>query len=167
MLEKIAIIPATVGEHPVIQNMARFYVYDLAKDCGWPIEADGLYESFDFKPYFIDQDKEAFLIKINDELAGFVLLDKKGTTSNLDWNMGEFFIISKFQNKGYGSKIAQQIWNTHTGLWEVSVIPENKNAISFWRNTISRFTGQKYSEEIKQVDYDPEQPNRYIFNFQS
>jgi predicted acetyltransferase len=123
MLENIAIIPASLEDHPVIQNMARFYVYDLARVCGWPIDADGLYESFDFKPYFIDQDKKSFLIKISNELAGFVLLNKHKTGQDIDWNMGEFFIISKFQNKGYGSKIAQQIWRTHSGLWEISVIP--------------------------------------------
>lgn len=45
---------ATLDDYPIIQNMARFYVYELSRDCGfisedWALPPDGLYESFDFK----------------------------------------------------------------------------------------------------------------------
>jgi hypothetical protein len=49
MKNNIEIIPATIKDYPAIQNMARFYVYDLSRSCGfisneWNIPADGLYE---------------------------------------------------------------------------------------------------------------------------
>jgi predicted acetyltransferase len=164
------LILATLPDYPLIKNMARFYVYDLSRECGvisseWAIPADGLYESFDFKHYITDSDRRAYLVKIDDEIAGFVLLHQSGTSSETQWNMGEFFILAKFQGKEIGQDVAYQIWNMHQGIWEVSVIPENKAAYNFWRKIISAYTDNRYAEEIKDVDYDVHQPKRIVFMF--
>lgn len=50
------LVEATLKDYPLIQNMARFYVYDLSRDCGfiskdWALSTDGLYECFDLKHY--------------------------------------------------------------------------------------------------------------------
>jgi predicted acetyltransferase len=166
----VKLTKATIDDYPTIQNMARFYVYDMSRYCGfisdeWEFPKNGLYESHDFKKYFIDKTREAFLVKIEDELAGFVLLNKTGALPDTEWNMGEFFIIAKFQGKGIAREIANQIWKTHPGKWEVSVIPENERALIFWRKTINHFTEGNYQEAIKDIDYDKSQPKRYILSF--
>ena len=168
---KIEIILATIADYPVIQNLGRFYVYDFSRYCGfiskdWEMPKNGLYECFDFKKYFQDSDKKAYLIKLEDgELVGFVLLDKQATSPNIDWNMGEFFILAKFQGKGVAREVAKQIWLNFPGKWEVSVIPENKPALAFWRKTIAYVTNGNYTENLKTIDYDKHQPKRYILNF--
>ncbi len=164
--------PATKHDYLIIQNMARFYVYDLSRQCGfiskdWACPADGLYESFDFKIYFEDPTRKAFLITISNELAGFVLLNHEGFYKNTIWNMGEFFILAKFQNKGIGQLVATEIWKMHPGLWEVSVIPENQKGLTFWRKAISNFADGNYQEAINTVNYDPYQPRRVVFCFNS
>lgn len=161
---------ATLADYPTIQNMARFYVYDLSRECGfisedWACPADGLYESFDFRHYFVDSDREAWLLKVGEELAGFVLLDKEGFYPDTRWNMGEFFIFAKFQGKGIARETAFQIWKMHAGLWKISVIPENRRALSFWRKTISEFTEENYQECTEIITYDVHQPKRIIFHF--
>ena len=170
MKNNIEIIPATIKDYPVIQNMARFYVYDLSRSCGfisneWNIPADGLYECFDFKSYFEDISRKAYIINAGDELAGFVLINKVTTDPSTDYNMGEFFILAKFQGKNIGIEVAYRIWGLHQGRWEISVIPENKPAYSFWKKIISKVTPNNYSEEVKQIDYDIHQPKRIIFSF--
>jgi len=164
------IVLATIADYPTIQNMARFYVYDLSKHCGltlkdWALPADGLYESFDYRIYFEDPTRKAFLIKVNDEIAGFVLLNQIGRLPETLWNMGEFFILGRFQGKHIGRYVAQQIWNQHPGLWEVSVIPDNLPAITFWRSVINDFTHGLYSETIMSVSHDDHPPNQVIFTF--
>jgi len=171
-MNNVHILPATLADYPTIQNMARFYVYDLSRECGlisedWAIPSDGLYESSDFKNYFEEATRKAWLVKVADELTGFVLLNQAGTSPETKWNMGEFFILAKFQGQGIGRKVAHQIWTLHPGHWEVSVIPENKSALNFWRKTISAYTGDCYREEIKTIGYDQHQPNRIIFSFDS
>jgi predicted acetyltransferase len=170
LIAGVEILPATLNDYPVIQNMARFYVYDLSRECGfisedWACPSNGLYESFDFKDYFEDPSKRAYLIKIRDELAGFALLNQEGIAPETDWNMGEFFILAKFQGKGVAQYVAHQLWNMHPGLWEVSVIPENKKALGFWRKTVSQLNRSDYLEEVCQVPYDTQQPNRHILHF--
>lgn len=156
----------------MIQNMARFYVYDLSRECDfissdWGLLADGLYESFDFKDYFQDSDKRAFLIKVDQETAGFVLLNQSGLFSETTWNMGGVFVLAKFQNKGVGAVAATQVWDMHLGKWEVSVIPENKNAAKFWRRVISNYSSGMFLESIQHVEYDPDQPQRIVFQFKA
>jgi predicted acetyltransferase len=99
--------------------MARFYVYGLTKYMKWQCPNNGLFECIDFKKYFIDQDKKVFLIKIDNELAGFVLLDKEILINKIDWNMAEFFILLKFQNCGMGKQIARKIFDIFPGKWSV------------------------------------------------
>ena len=93
----VSIIQATMGDYPFIQNMARFYVYDLSRDCGsissdWAIPEDGLYESFDFKNYFEEPSRKAYLVKVYDEIAGFVLLNQATEDATNTWNMGKFLL---------------------------------------------------------------------------
>ena len=58
----VTVKPASINDYPMIQNMARFYVYELSKECGhlsddWRLPVDGLFESFDFKNYFEENKK--------------------------------------------------------------------------------------------------------------
>lgn len=167
---KLKLVPATLKDYPTVQNMARFYVYDISRYCGfisddWACPTDGLYESYDFKSYFEDPTQRAFLIKIGEELAGFVLLNQIGRLPNTQWNMGQFFILAKFQNKGIGNQVTRRVWEIHSGEWEVSVIPENKAALAFWRKTVSTFTAGKYTEQLLNISEDGHQFQRYILNF--
>jgi predicted acetyltransferase len=91
---KAKLIPATLEDYPAIQNMARFYVYEMSRECGlhsadWACPADGLYESFDFKQYFTPPDKKAYLVKVNEELAGFVLIYQSGEQPHVLWHIGK------------------------------------------------------------------------------
>lgn len=81
--------------------------------------------------------------------------------------MAEFFILAKFQGKGIGQNIAGQIWDLVPGKWEVSVIPENRAALSFWQKTIADYTAGHYQQEIKTIDYDEHQPKRIIFTLKT
>lgn len=160
----------TIDDYPLIQNMARFYVYDLSRECGhissdWALPEDGLYESFDLKDYFEEPSRKAYLVKVYDEYAGFVLLNQATEDLANTWNMGEFFVIAKFQGQGIATHVAHKIWEMNPGRWEVSVIPENETALVFWEKTIKKFTGGQFEKSIKQVTYDDYQPKRVIFAF--
>lgn len=166
------IIPATLSDYLTIQNLARFYVYDRTKFMGWECPENGLFECIDFKHYFENADKKAFLIRINKELAGFVLLDKIKLLQPVDWNMGEFFVLAKFQGKGVADSIALQIFRDYPGAWSVSVMPENIKAVKFWRKIISHLTNGNYFETFKtenelRTEENPDPYAMIIFTFDS
>lgn len=169
-MQNINIIIATLADYTVIQNMARFYVYDLSRQCGfiskeWIIPEDGLYECFDLKPYFEDPARRAYLIQVGQELAGFALLNPIGSCAETEWKMDEFFILAKFQGKGVGGHVAAALFDKHPGRWEVTVIPENQTALSFWRKTISHYMQEQYQCETKHIRPGQAQPYRVVFTF--
>lgn len=151
---QMTLLPASINDYAVLQNMARFYAYDMSRYCGqvlagWEFPANGLYECSDLKKYLEDPDRKAFLIKIDDELAGFVLINKLEIMPIVDWNMGEFFIVAKFQRSGVGSKIARQVFDQFPGEWSVGAIPQNTRALNFWRQIIAEYTHGQFQEVVK------------------
>jgi predicted acetyltransferase len=137
---KPQLIKATIVDYPIIQHTWLFYIYELGRYCGsingweYPVNLDFIPD--DLTSYFTSPN-QAFLIKIKNELAGFILLNKTGAQLNIDWNMAEFFILAQFQERGIGQSITHKLWKTHAGYWEVSIIPENRPALAFWQKTIS------------------------------
>jgi predicted acetyltransferase len=87
----------------------------------------------------------------DDELVGFVLINKVGSTSDVDWNIGEFFIVSKFQGKGIGRHVAEQVFKQFPGVWQTSQIPENKVAIAFWDRIVIRYSNGLFEKTLKTV----------------
>jgi ribosomal-protein-alanine N-acetyltransferase len=132
---KIKLLPAALTDHPIIQNMARFYVYDMSEylgnNEGWEIPEDGLYECIDFKKYWEDENASPWIVRYENELVGFVIVDKTGSEPGIDFNMAQFFVARKFKNKGIGQYVAQQCFNKFLGTWEVMVIPGNEGAYRF------------------------------------
>jgi len=154
----IQLIPAVLSDHPAIQNMARFYVYDMSEymgsEPGWETPEDGLYECIDFKKYWEpDSTASPFLIKYKDELAGFAIVDQKGSDEQVDFNMAQFFILRKFKNKGIGKFVAQSCFEKFKGLWEVNVMLENHGAYKFWKKIIADYAQGDFTEERKRIKH--------------
>lgn len=155
-LNEFKLIPATLAEHPIIQNLGRFYVYDMSeyvRDEDWAIPADGLYECIDFKKYWLDSTAQPFLLRYHKELAGFVIIDNKGADPDTDFNMAQFFILRRFKGCGVGKYIAKQCFGMFKGKWEVMVIPNNSGAYQFWHNSIQEYTAGKFSETLQTVPH--------------
>lgn len=146
----IELIPASLSDYPTVQNMGRFYVYDMSEYVGnkpgWKMPENGLYECIDFKKYWQSEESFPFLIRYKGELAGFVIVDKKGSDKQIDFNMAQFFILRKFKNKGIGTYIACYCFDKFKGIWEVMVKPENKGAYQFWKTVITQYTNNNFTE---------------------
>ncbi len=166
----VTLKPISPKESHILQNMARFYVYDLSKECGledfeWALPEDGLYKISDLSNYIHDADRQAYFIFVGSERAGFILLNKATVDPETNWNVGEFFILRRFQGKGIGRKSLELLWQYHPGTWEVSVIPENKCAYAFWKRVISEL-GQGVSEQEANISLqDGSQAKRILFQF--
>lgn len=165
---KVTLSKATHDDKNTIQNLGRFYVYEMSRYCGflpsWKVPSNGLFECSDLSSYCEKSDRHAFLVKVDDELAGFVLINKVGSTPDVDWNIGEFFIVSKFQGKGVGRYAAEQVFNQFPGVWEISQIPENKAAIEFWDRVIRRYSNGHFEKMLKTVP-EPKPHSMIILKF--
>ncbi len=160
------LISATIQDYSIIQNMSPFYIYDISRHCGfnsldWSCPENG-YECIDYKNYFTNANHYPFLVKVAQQFAGFVLIDKVSINKKIDWNIGQFFIIGKFQGTGVAAQIFKQVLTKFVGWWEVAVIPENTPAVKFWRRVINEYTNKSYLEETKLLE---EKYKRIVFSF--
>ncbi len=163
---KITITHATKEHMSVIQNMARFYAYDLSKSCGfyelydWSFPPNGLYEAIDLSKYWEEPDRYPFIIHVDNELAGFALINKIGHLPLTDWNMGEFFIVGKFQGKGVGRQVAFELFDQFPGQWEVMQMPPNVPAIKFWKKIIAEYSHHQFEESVITIqETEPHESN--------
>ncbi|STX50451.1 GNAT family acetyltransferase [Legionella busanensis] len=166
---KIKLIPATLTDHPTIQNLARFYVYDMSEylghEEGWEIPEDGLYECIDFEKYWKDESSFPFIIRYANELIGFAIVDKKGSEPSIDFNMAQFFVARKFKHKGIGRYIAEQCFKKFPGVWEVMIIPRNEGAYRFWRSTIKNYSKDQFTEYTREIaHFNNSKKNIFRFN---
>lgn len=168
-LNQFKLIPAPLTDHPVIQNLGRFYVYDMSeyvREEDWAIPNDGLYECIDFKKYWQTDQAFPFLLRYNNELAGFVIIDKKGADPKTAFNMAQFFILRRFKGHGVGKYIAQLCFDQFRGNWEVMVMPANSGAYQFWTYCIQDYTGGKFTESEQTVPH-LDHSLKKIFRFSS
>jgi [ribosomal protein S5]-alanine N-acetyltransferase len=167
---KIKMIPATLQDYPTIQNMGRFYVYDMSEylghEAGWEIPENGLYECIDFKKYLDTKEAFPFLIRYENELAGFVIVDRKGSDPQIDFNMAQFFILRKFKGNGIGKYVAHQCFDQFPGVWEIMVMPRNEGAYRFWRATIKSYCDHHFSEYSRDIQHFNNN-RKNIFKFDS
>ncbi|HEV2363743.1 MAG TPA: GNAT family N-acetyltransferase [Caulobacteraceae bacterium] len=133
--ELVAIAPADL---PILQTMATYYVYDMSEFCGWEFPDTGLYGCEPFDKYFADPDAHCYFVRVAGELGGFAVVDTKGSSPEVEFNMAQFFVHRKFKGRGIGAWAASTLFARFPGLWEVNVIPENRAAFAFWRAIIHR-----------------------------
>lgn len=164
-LKNLKLITATIEDYPTIQNMARFYVYDMTQDLDFEIPQDGLYSCYDFKKYWLDKAAHVFFIYYQSELAGFVIIDKKGSDTDIDFNMAQFFVLRKFQGKGVGTAIVHRCFEQFPGTWEIMVMPGNKGAYKFWEKIISGYTNKKFLQYTRSNPHLGHNEKRNMFRF--
>lgn len=167
---KAKLIPAGIELKPVIKNLARFYVYELSRYSGEDVSEDGLFEAyetcFNFDSYWTEAGHYPFIIRVDNQLAGFVLLNNIGSNPNVDWHLVEFYILASFQGRGIGRQVALQLLNAYQGVWEIAQMPENLPAIGFWRSVIQQFTQGKYTEH-RELIINPEPHEMILQRFNS
>ena len=133
------LIPASRDQEQVLANLLQLYIYDFSELVDVDPRADGRFAYSDLPLYWSDPGRYAFLVKIDGELAGFVLV-KTGS----EWDvrdMAEFFVMRRYRRHGVGTRIAHEVWRHLPGPWEVRVIDVNAAAHHFWEHAISSFTG--------------------------
>lgn len=166
----LIIKPALSEDYPIVQNMARFYAYDMSRVCGrhsgWEFPANGLYEAHDYRSYFVEKNRYSFLVFKDKELAGFALINKIGVHPSVDWNIGEFYIVAKFQGQGLGKQVACRLFSDFKGIWNVMAMPDNRPAFLFWQNVITDFSHSNFTQSRENI-LDPIPHYMDVFEFHS
>jgi predicted acetyltransferase len=139
----------TEDDLPVLERLAQLYMYDFSEHAHGDVDEDGRFPYIDLGEFFARDTRHAYVIRVDDKLAGFALVcrgDAFRDPDELVWWMEEFFVMRKYRRRGVGERVATQLFERFGGTWEVGEVRTNLGAQAFWRAVIGRYTGGDYEE---------------------
>jgi predicted acetyltransferase len=133
---EVVVSKASQNDRKLLENLLQLYIYDFTEFTGGPLPLNGLYNIMpDFESYWIQQGNHPFIIKVNGEMAGFILT--KEIDEDRKYNcLAHFFVLRKFRRMGIGRRAAEQIFRDSKGEWELNQLLKNVPAQKFWDKVI-------------------------------
>jgi len=143
----LEIIEITEKDRTVLQNLMSMYLHDMSEYAGFlKLCSDGSYKYQNLHLYLERDELSAFLVKIDSEIAGFILSNKPPyIPDDCQISIQEFFILKKFRRKGNGLRAASSFFEKFPGRYYIAQLVDNLPAIAFWRSVY-----QKLGIEIEQ-----------------
>ncbi len=140
----IEVISAAPEQAPILANLLELYAHDFSEFQDLELAADGRFGYGQLPLYWREPNRHPFLIRIDGNLAGLVLVKRGSEFSRNEtvWDMAEFFIVRGYRRRGVGSETAHQVWRRFPGAWEVRVMDSNHAAHQFWKRAIAAFAGE-------------------------
>ncbi|MBU1171180.1 MAG: GNAT family N-acetyltransferase [Proteobacteria bacterium] len=97
--------------------------------------------------YFMDDDHAVYVVREKDEIIGFSLINKHLRFNKHGYAVAEFYIQKDHERKGYGRMLAEYVFDTYPGPWEVTVAMKNNSARMFWKQVVSLYTHDHFLEK--------------------
>ena len=148
---EVVLVEAARADIALVNDLARFYLYDIARQIGphdeWVASSDWMRDRKDFSGAW-DEGNHPFLIEVGGALAGFCLVDRYALVPDIDWNMSQFFVMGPWVGHGVGRRAAVTAFNRFPGRWQVMQVPENTGAVLFWRRIIDTYAKGAFEERL-------------------
>jgi predicted acetyltransferase len=140
--------PASIEERALLQNLMQFYLYDFSEVLEMYVDDDGRFGDVDLSPYWVDEWRHPFLLRVDERVAGFALISERSKITGKSgvFDMTEFFVLRRFRRRGMGRAAAFAAFDRFAGPWEVRQREENPDATAFWRRAIDEYTRGEYEE---------------------
>jgi predicted acetyltransferase len=149
----VELIRASADQKPILASLMQLYIHDFSEIDGTDVEVSGRYEYPYLDQYWADPSRHPFLIRVDGQWAGFVLVNAESVLKTPDVHcIAEFFVMRKYRKRGVGRHAALAVLSLFPGKWEVAEMTANTAGRDFWRKVIGSLTGGEYLEEL--VDND-------------
>ncbi len=136
------------ADRQLIRRMMELYLYDFSEYEDSDLDEHGYFGYGDLDYFWFEKTHAVFLVMVDEQLAGFVLVDNEVVVEENERSICEFFIMRKYRRKGVGRQVAVEVFNRFPAKWEVRVIKQNTPAQHFWRNTIIEYTNNNFQEAV-------------------
>ena len=123
---------------PIVENQLQFYNYELSRWYPIPFAEDGRYAIKSKAHYLGHPGTHAWLILVDDELAGFAVVDDELVDVGCDFNLGYFFVGRRFRGRGVGAAAFGGLLARYPGEWELYYLARNAAAAGFWPRAFER-----------------------------
>jgi predicted acetyltransferase len=149
---------ASPADGVLIRNLYPLYLHDLTAFTDlYDVDDRGVFYP-DYLADWLDRRSplmHPFVVREGGRPAGFALVGQAPfphMTPGRSFRMCEFFVLNRARRRGVGRRAAHAIFALFPGLWEVSELPLNTGATSFWRAVIGEYTGGAFTEAVEHGD---------------
>lgn len=154
----ISLKPIQRSERYIVENLFRYYVYEMSGFLKLSPDSDGQY-SFNqstLDPYWRESNSFhiPYFIYAEQDIAGFALVRRYPQQEKL-WDMEQFFVLRKYAAQGVGHKAFKQACVEHPGFWQVRVLKENHKALCFWKSAVEQLSEGIFTH-TQELDIDLE-----------
>jgi len=166
-MDTISIKSATKSDMDIILNLIDFYIYDMSKSMEWECNKKGRFGGCDdSREYWQLNHPETqltsrwpdgrqghpYILKTRTGIAGFALVRQMESNSDVDFDMGEFFICGKYQRQGHGRFVANKLFDMFRGRWSVRQLVANALAQKFWHSIVDDYSQGHFTETFSSDD---------------
>ena len=130
----VELVKVDHAQKSVIENLIQLYLYDMAAQAKFPLNAQGRYD-YNFVDRFWEY---PYLVRADGEIAGFCMIISHCPIRERSpcWFMAEFCILRPYQRAGVGRAAVSDALKRHPGDWEISWDTKNGPAAAFWQNVV-------------------------------
>lgn len=132
---QVELHPIEMEEKEVLRNLLSLYLHDLSEFLETiEISENGRFEFDGLDLYFEGPVFHPMFIRIDGELAGFILMTEIPYVKlGCDYCIQEFFIMKKYRGKGIAIEAVRQLYQRFPGKFCLMVLEKNLLALHFWR----------------------------------
>jgi len=132
-------------EKEILKNLLEKYSYEFSQYNNLDINSFGLYGYDYLDCYWTERNRYPFFIKLDNKLAGFVMVnDYPEIKIDTNYTISDFFILYKYRRCGIGKYAVKYVLDKFKGKWQLKYHPKNEVSQKFWIKTISEYTKGKY-----------------------
>lgn len=156
-MSKVSLTNLKISETTILQRLLQLYYFESTVWSKEEICSDGLYDgctASDLEVYVDSANDKAYLIKVGETLAGFVLLEKITLEENPIWELADFFILPKYRGGWIALDAVRQIFALVGQPMAVSTFKENKLALRFFNAVAKRVQ----LESVRELTGDDKSP---------
>lgn len=136
----------TCNDKHILYQLLQYSLFEESETDLNEMNSDALFEYKWFDSYFTDKDRDAYLIKSDDnKLLGFAMVNTNMQKSDTGHSIAEFMIIPKYRRQKIGKYIAYRLFDMYKGNWEVSPSYGSEKAFQFWEHTVKEYAKSNYS----------------------
>ena len=140
-------VPA--ADKSVLRQLMELYCYDFSEYDGLDVNAHGFYGYEYLDHYWIEAGRQPFFIKVDGNLAGFVLVSDychELVAEGSAHSIAEFFVMRKYRRQGVGRIAARAAFDRFPGRWVVMQHKCNVPSLYFWERVIGEYTGNRFEK---------------------
>jgi len=151
----IELLAAHRDELPIIENLMQFYMHDFSEWLPLKIAEHGFFSIHLKDDYWRNPATLPFLIRVDGELAGFVIVDDDTHIAGAEHNIGFFFLARRFRGQGVAQFVVSALLSRLPGQWQIFHIDANLPAQRFWARLIPALSAGKFTCDHRPVDGYP------------